>query len=216
MILPIFPLSNVVLFPRVVCPLHLFEPRYRQLGAHALGGDRRIGMVVVPPEHADAMEGDPPVYPVGCAGEIASAERLPDGRYNIVLLGTQRFRIAREQSPSGDRLYRVAEVVPLADPYAESERERVATLRARVMELLSRLLQRSAGAEAFSPQALDGVDDVACVNALCNGLTLPPSEKQGLLEADGISERFDRLEGLLSFHLAQLSAPGGPGSGLVH
>ena len=66
--IPIFPLQQVVLFPRVRCPLHIFEPRYRQLTEAALAGDRRIGMVAVRPEHANAMAGDPPVFGVGCEG----------------------------------------------------------------------------------------------------------------------------------------------------
>ena len=61
-LLPIFPLSNVVLFPRVKTPLHLFEPRYRQLARDVLQGDRRVGMVVVRPEHIDEMPGDPPIF----------------------------------------------------------------------------------------------------------------------------------------------------------
>src|SRR5262252_10843931 len=72
----LFPLSSVVLFPRVRTPLHIFEPRYRQMAEHALAGDRSIGMVAVPPEHVGAMAGDPPVYPVGCAGVISQAQRL--------------------------------------------------------------------------------------------------------------------------------------------
>ena len=90
----IFPLSNVVLFPRMQCPLHLFEPRYRQLAEHVLADDRRIGMVVVPPEHADEMHGDPPVYPIGCAGTIGQSQKLRDGRFNIVggCLGTNGVR----------------------------------------------------------------------------------------------------------------------------
>ncbi len=76
----IFPLSNVVLFPGVQAPLHLFEPRYRQMAEHVLDGDRRIGMVVVPPEHAAEMHGDPAVYPIGCAGTIGHSQRLRDDR----------------------------------------------------------------------------------------------------------------------------------------
>ncbi len=108
--LAIFPLSNVVLFPGVQAPLHLFEPRYRQMAEHVLDGDRRIGMVVVPPEHAAEMRGDPPVYPIGCTGTVGQSQRLRDGRFNVVLIGTHRFRITSEAPQPADRLYRVAEV----------------------------------------------------------------------------------------------------------
>ena len=220
LVLPIFPLPNVVLFPRVQCPLHLFEPRYRQMAERVLQGDPRdrcIGMVTVPPEHTAAMAGDPPVYPVGCAGQITQAQRLPDSRYNIVLLGTHRFRIVAERARPSDQLYRVAEVTPLGDPYPEAERERVVALRARVMELIARLALQSApeAVDAFSPAVFAGFDDGACVNTLSNALGLPPEEKQGLLEADGVPQRFDRLEGLLSFRLAQMRV-GAPPSGQSH
>ncbi len=59
--IPIFPLSNVVLFPQIQTPLHLLELRYRQMADRALAGERQIGMVAVPPEHVDEMGGDPPL-----------------------------------------------------------------------------------------------------------------------------------------------------------
>ena len=94
--IPIFPLPNVVLFPNVFLPLHIFEPRYRQMVEDALDGDRIIGMVLLRPGWEGDYEGRPPVYPIGCAGVITHAERLADGRYNIVLRGMEKFRIASE------------------------------------------------------------------------------------------------------------------------
>ena len=68
--LPIFPLSNVVLFPAIQTPLHIFEARYRQMVEHALAGDRRIGMVTVEPERVLDMSGDPPVFAIGSAVSV--------------------------------------------------------------------------------------------------------------------------------------------------
>ena len=79
-IVPVFPLPNVVLFPNVFLPLHIFEPRYRQMVEDALNGDRIIGMVLLRPGWEGDYEGRPPVYPVGCAGVVTHAERLADGR----------------------------------------------------------------------------------------------------------------------------------------
>ena len=76
---PIFPLSTVVLFPKLRVPLHIFEPRYRQMTEQVLRGDNQIGMVTVLPNSIDEMSGDPPVYEIGCAGIIRNAQRLPDG-----------------------------------------------------------------------------------------------------------------------------------------
>src|SRR3990172_1005369 len=103
----LFPLSSIVLFPRVRTPLHVFEPRYRQMTEHALAGDHRIGMVMVHPDHAAEMAGDPPLYPIGCAGIISQAQRFPDGRFLVVLEGVWRFRIAEELPRPPRLLYRM-------------------------------------------------------------------------------------------------------------
>ena len=95
-LLPLFPLPTVVLFPNVFLPLHIFEPRYREMVADALAGDRMIGMVLLRPGWEHDYEGRPAVYPIGCSGVITHVERLPDGRYNIVLRGIERFRILEE------------------------------------------------------------------------------------------------------------------------
>lgn len=216
--IPLFPLSNVVLFPGVHTPLHLFEPRYRQMVERALAGERQIGMATVPPEHVDEMPGDPPLYPVGCAGIIAQSQRLPDGRYNIVLMGTRRFRIVEEAPRPPQRLYRVAQVELLDDPFPAEAREGVAHLRERIVGLVGSLLERASAerASAVTSELFRGVDDATFVNSLSNALAFAPAEKQGLLEADSIPQRFDRLEGLLSFRLAELSRPGAPGSRSLH
>src|SRR3954464_9067572 len=95
-LLPLFPLPNVVLFPNVFLPLHIFEPRYREMVADALAGDRMLGMVLLRPGWEHTYEGRPAVYPIGCSGVITHFEKLPDGRYNIVLRGLDRFRIIDE------------------------------------------------------------------------------------------------------------------------
>jgi Lon protease-like protein len=216
--LPLFPLSNVVLFPAVQTPLHIFEPRYRQMAQQALAAERQIGMVAVPPEHAHEMPGDPGVYPVGCAGIIAQSQRLPDGRYNLVLAGTQRFRILNEEPRAGSRLYRVARVELLDDPFPIAEQPRVARLRERIVALVRSLVAHSDATRSadITAELFRDVDDVSFVNSLSNALAFAPPEKQGLLEADTIPSRFERLEGLLSFRLAQLSGPGMAGSGSIH
>ena len=134
-LLPLFPLPNVVLFPNVFLPLHIFEPRYRELTADAIAGDRMIGMVLLCPGWEHDYEGRPPVYPIGCSGVITHVDRLEDGRYNIVLRGVERFRIIEED----DRLsYRRAHVEQLPD--ATCLREDTAAIRgqrARLDALLS-------------------------------------------------------------------------------
>src|SRR4030095_9548216 len=105
-LLPLFPLPNVVLFPNVFLPLHIFEPRYREMVADALASDPLIGMVLLKPGWEQEYEGRPPVYPIGCSGVITHVDQLPDGRYNIVLRGGERFRIVEEDFGRAYRLFR--------------------------------------------------------------------------------------------------------------
>ena len=214
----LFPLSNVVLFPRVRAPLHIFEPRYRQMVEHALASDRRIGMATVHPDHVAAIAGDPVLYEIGCAGTISQAQRLPDGRFHVVLDGTWRFRILEEERRPQERLYRVARVERLPEPYEPGQRGRVGELRSRILALVRRLLalsDRERAAE-FTPDLFDAMDDEIFVNTLAQALALGPPEKQGLLEAHGVPDRCERLEGLLAFRLAEMGLPGARPTSRLH
>jgi Lon protease-like protein len=120
----LFPLPNLVLFPHVMQPLHIFEPRYRQMTADALAGDRLIGLILLKPGWEPDYEGKPEVYPVGCLGKIVAEQRLEDGRYNILLRGLSRMRVLRENNQGTP--YRTADVELLEDrdpPDADSDRE---------------------------------------------------------------------------------------------
>lgn len=216
-VIPLFPLSNVVLFPQVHCPLHIFEPRYQQMAADALGGARRIGMATVRPEHQSALAADPPLFTIGCIGAIQQSRRRDDGRYDIVLFGVQRFRIVEEIPRESERSYRLARVELLGERFEEA-REGIPLqgLRADAIELLTQVLRFVApdSAHAFDPRRFSGIDDTAFVSALCQMLELPPAEKQGLLEADGPLARCERLVVVLQFRLAELLG-GMPGSSSV-
>src|SRR5688572_30118346 len=131
--IPIFPLPNVVLFPNVFLPLHIFEPRYRRMVDDALNGDRIIGMVLLRAGWERDYDGRPPVYHVGCAGVITHAERLADGRFNIVLRGMEKFRITGEDTSTS---YRLAHVEPVPEPSADSVREEMRVERRRLEALL--------------------------------------------------------------------------------
>ena len=118
--LPIFPLPNVVLFPNVSLPLHIFEPRYTDMLADALDGDRMIGMVLLRAGWGGGLPGAAAGVPVGCAGLITHSERLSDGRYNIVLRGLEKFRITGEDH---GRSYRLARVEAIMETLDDRERE---------------------------------------------------------------------------------------------
>src|SRR5262245_10177751 len=117
--IPIFPLPDAVLFPNVYLPLHIFEMRYRAMVADALKDDRIIGMVLLQPGYEANYEGRPPVYPIGCAGLVTHSEMLPDGRYNIVLRGIEKFRITGEEQ---GKPYRLAQIDAVPEPLTNAER----------------------------------------------------------------------------------------------
>ena len=199
-LLPIFPLPNVVLFPQVFLPLHIFEPRYRTMVTDALAGDRMIGMVLLQPGWEVDYDGRPPVYAVGCSGLITHFERLPDGRYNIVLRGLERFRITSEDD---SRAYRRALVQPLAEPALE-EHDRTA-LRQHRMQLESIVAAVTRGEELQGSAAMSDED---LVNALSQYLDFEPLEKQALLERPCLRSRAGALLELLEMRRLLQRTPG--------
>lgn len=125
---PLFPLPNVVLFPRAILPLHIFEERYKVMTADALRGPRVVAMALLQPGWEKDYHGRPPVEPVVCVGRILSDERLPDGRYNFLLQGVLRAAIVREHA---SHPYRTARLRPIHEqPVTEldlvTERQKLA------------------------------------------------------------------------------------------
>jgi uncharacterized protein len=201
-LLPLFPLPNVVLFPNVFLPLHIFEPRYREMIADALTSDRLIGMVLLRPGWERNYDGRPPVYPIGCSGVITHVERLPDGRYNIVLRGLERFRILGEDD---GRAYRRAIVEPLADSRVEAEdRRAIRVCRSKLDSMLAPDAEK-AGSDARMPAAMSDED---LINALAQYLDLEPLEKQALLEERCLRARAQSLVELLEMKMLALKTPG--------
>ena len=187
--IPIFPLPNVVLFPSVFLPLHIFEPRYREMVNDALKDDRIIGMVLLRPGWQGDYEGRPPIYPIGCAGVITHAERLSDGRFNIVLRGMEKFRVRGEET---GRPYRVAHVEPVPEPPSEGLRDAMQAQRRRLEALL---VPQPEGQQ--DRKMATSMPDEDLVNALAQYLEFEPVEKQALLERNGLLDRCRSLIELL-------------------
>jgi uncharacterized protein len=138
LVLPIFPLPDVTLFPQTFLPLHVFEARYRAMVADALARDRRLAVARLEPGYERTYDGRPPVRPVAGAGEIVNWERLSSGRYNILLKGLCRVAIERELP--ADTLYRVVRARRLDDePPPGSVEPLVARIRAACGRLLDAL-----------------------------------------------------------------------------
>jgi uncharacterized protein len=205
--IPIFPLPNVVLFPNVFLPLHIFEPRYRQLVTDALAGERMIGMVLLQPGYEPEYDGMPQVYEVGCAGLITHVERLPDGRFNIVLRGLERFRIVGEEPPSSNLLYRRAMVAPLMEANALEQAESLKDARQKLEAMLAPLFTGTLAQRGLPQQ----MPDDELINALAQYLELEPIEKQALLERDGALARCQSLLELLEMKALMEKGLGGAG-----
>ena len=204
--IPIFPLPNVVLFPHVFLPLHIFEARYREMVADALDGDRLIGMVLLRDGWQRHAGPNPPIFPIGCAGRLTHVAALPDGRYNIVLRGIQRFRVRDEDR---SRAYRIAGVESLPDPTAAEDGPRLHESRTRV----ERLLEQRMAALGKTPCIPQGMADAELINALAQYLEFEPIEKQALLEKNGPRERSAALVDLLEMRLLADGKPL-PGAGV--
>lgn len=172
--IPLFPLQDVMLFPGVPRPLHIFEPRYREMLLYALAGDRVIGMVMLQPGHEREYYGHPPVYDVGCAGVIANVEELPDGRYNVVLQGLTKFRVKSEDTSYA---YRVAEVETIPETLSDEQQEALRGLRPRLLELLSTVVPDD---QEPTP---DEIPDDELINGLAQYLPMEPRDRLDLLES---------------------------------
>jgi Lon protease-like protein len=201
LVVPIFPLPDVTLFPKALLPLHIFEARYRAMISDALARDRRICMVRLRPGYDEAAyAGKPEVYGVGGLGEIVSCERLATGRYDLVLRGEARVRIVSEQ-PS-DTLYRlvsaarIEDVAPAADvtPIVERIRDACRTL----LTVLGRPVDflDAAFADTQAPGAI--ADRIAA------GVLPGADVRQELLETAEIDLRLGRLALALDALVEQL------------
>ncbi len=200
-LLPLFPLPNVVLFPNVFLPLHIFEPRYRDMVSDALAGDRLIGMVLLQPGWEQEYEKQPPVYSIGCSGLITHVERLADGRFNIVLRGVERFRIIDEDH---EKRYRRALIEPLIEhQLTDEDRNHLRTHRAKLESLLSPALSTGE-----AEQRTTAMSDEDLVNALAQYLSLDPLEKQALLEQHGLRRRAESLVELIEMKMLIARTPG--------
>jgi hypothetical protein len=193
---PVFPLAGALLFPRAQLPLHIFEERYRAMVRDALASDRLIAMVQPKDE-----EEPPALFEIGCLGRIGACDELDDGRFNIVLEGLSRFRIAREAEV--DTLYR--QVDADRSGFHEDEDAVLAMVQRAEVE---REARRYADALGYMVEwdSVSRLDDEMLVNGIAQIAPLDVGSKQALLEAHGLADRADLLVQFMQF---QRMAPGG-------
>ncbi len=203
-VIPVFPLPNVVFFPRMPLPLHIFETRYRAMVRDAGRGARLIGMALLRGEWQADYEGRPAIFTTGTVGEMTHVEELPDGRFNIVLRGLREYTIVRELERAAYREAVVTWRPPVVEPLPPGMRDVIGALVRRYLVLR--------GKEVGEGDLVRGsVDDETFVNFLAQHLDVDTLEKQALLEAPALPERGRRLTDVLEFRLEELRLPG-PGA----
>ena len=194
---PLFPLPGAILFPRSQIPLHIFEPRYREMVKGAIDGPGRIAMIQ--PHRLDD-DNQAPLYSAGCVGELVGIEELDDGRFNIVLHGSNRFRLVREVTE--DSPYRCAEVDIAA--FDDDEPPPLALVQRAEVEREARRLGDAMGL-AVDWDAVARLDDEMLVNAIAQVAPFDVGAKQALLEQPSLDGRADLLVQLMQFHRAAVT-----------
>ena len=205
-VLPVFPLTGVLLLPGTVLPLHIFEPRYRNMVEDALAGDRVFGMIqpVMPRQDNRPLPGaeneSPDIYKIGCAGHIEEWEKFSDGRFFVHLRGVNRFRF-EEELPIV-RGYR--RVKAIYQEFADSTAAQGWTCeRQAILDALA-FYGQSQGMQV-NPEQAGRFSDLELVNLLAVSLPFHPAEKQALLEAPALKEREKMLIDLLRLSTPQAS-----------
>ena len=185
--IPIFPLPGAILFPGLQLPLHIFEPRYRDLVGSALAKDRLIGMIQ-PQQSKDGA----PLYDIGCLGRIGDVEALEDGRYNIVLDGETRFRRVRELDVRTSCRQIEAEIIDDAEDEVLSSVERAG------FEFEAR---RFADMQGYSVDwdSVERLDDETLINGVAQIAPFDAASKQALLEAPNLAQRCELMIQLMQF-----------------
>ena len=158
----LFPLPNLVMFPHVLQPLHVFEPRYRELVTDALASDRLIAMALLAPGWQADYHGRPPLVPIGCLGRIATCHRLPDGRYNLLLQGLRRVALGHEFEPP--RAYRQSIARLLDDEYNPATAAQRPVLQRRLHDAFKQLV-------AQLPTASETLDELLATDIPLGTLT---------------------------------------------
>lgn len=194
---PIFPLSGAILFPRSQLPLHIFEPRYREMVRDVVNGAGRIAMIQ--PHRLDD-DNQAPLYGVGCIGELVGVEELDDDRFNIVLLGSNRFRLLREAHV--DATYRCAEVD--IEAFDDAEPPPLPLVQRAEVEREARRLGNALSL-AVDWEAVARLDDEMLVNAIAQVAPFDVGAKQALLEQATLDGRADLLVQLMQFHRIAVS-----------
>ena len=207
--LAVFPLPDLVFFPHALLPLHIFEPRYRAMTADVLAGTRMMAVARLKPGYQADYQGRPPIFDTAGAGVCVHADKLPDGRYHIVLRGVGRVLLEEEYPP--EKPYRVARARVLGDDRSTRPDE----LERKHHELIV-LCDRLAAAMPSEAEALRQLARAVatpggCADAVASALIREPDARQTLLELLDPADRLDQVAAHISLLVARLAdARGAP------
>ena len=195
--IPVFPLSNFIIFPNTTVPLNIFEPRYIQMVDDCMKGNRLIG--IVQPKKTGELK-KPNLYEVGCAGKITSFNETEDGRYLIVINGICRYQIIDELK--NDKLYRECKVSfeSFVNDLSENKNEDIKNSEIKSVFNDLKILFKKQGYlinwKDIEQQSLDKT-----INTLAMASPFSLEEKQMLLETNTLSERNKKLEKILKTYV---------------
>jgi Lon protease-like protein len=198
-VIPVFPLPNCVLFPGVVQPLHIFEPRYRAMmrevleGYESSGGQKAMALGLLKPGWEKDYYSCPSFYPRVCVGRVIAHELLPDGKYNLLLQGMARAQVVSQEKRDGDwGIYRVATLEPVAEVASTAAHEK---LQRRVLQQLfgRTALKDLTVTPALSALFEDSVPTSRLIDGLAFSLVQDVAAKQRLLETEAVGARGEML-----------------------
>ena len=192
--IPIFPLPNVVFFPKTFLPLHIFEPRYRKMAKDSKSNDNLIGMALLKEGWEKQYHGNPDVHEIACVGKIQHIERLEDGRYNILLYGLSRVKIMKfiQGKP-----YRMAQVKYLKDVAFDHDDFNENYEAENFLNLVQSYLREMGVENLEKVNKLHNHSLESVINQVTSALDFPTQQKQELLQIDTLEHRYDRLKKLL-------------------
>lgn len=207
----LFPLPNLVMFPHVLQPLHVFEPRYRALLEESLADDRLIAMAVLAPGWEKHYEGRPRLRPAACLGRVVTHQQVEDGRYNILLAGLRRVRIVHELPP--DKPFREATVEIIDDLYPVTTAAERPALQHKLLEAFRKFLPNV-------PEVHQHLEDLLSTEVSLGMLTdlagytmqIPIDAKDALLSEPDVDRRCRKLLTLMAGLPTKTREPGDGGT----
>ncbi len=201
MIVPLFPLPNVVLFPKTPVPLYIFEERYRTMIREAIAGNGELVIALLRTGSESSYSSVSAVHDVACLGKIETYEELEDGKFNIVVVGIHRVRYVREVQHSP---YRIVEVEKMEEVSCDERSPDIIRRHNHLASLFARFTELATGVKQHALELMPQLDFESLVNMVAMTLNLPIEQKQELLELDDASRRCDVLIPVLQQQLETL------------